>query len=57
MTLLCLGLPDAGHEVYVSRGKIAQALVIAAMVVVVDEPVDLGIEAATNRRQSDYARR
>ena len=30
-------------EVDVSRGEIAQALVIAAMVVVVDEPVDLGI--------------
>ena len=33
-------------EVDVSRGKIAQALVIAAMVVVIDECVDLGLEVA-----------
>ena len=33
-------------EVDVSRGKIAQALVIAAMVVVVDEGVDLGFQVA-----------
>jgi hypothetical protein len=33
-------------EVDVSRGEIAQALVIAAMVVVVDEGVDLGFQAA-----------
>ena len=33
-------------EVDVSRGKIAQALVIAAIVVVVDESVDLGFQVA-----------
>jgi len=33
-------------EVDVSRGKIAQALVIAAMVVVVDEGVDPGFQVA-----------
>ena len=35
-----------GSEVDVSRGKIAQALVIAAMVVVVDEGVDPGFQIA-----------
>jgi hypothetical protein len=33
-------------EVDVSRGEIAQAPVIAAMVVVIDERVDLGLEVA-----------
>ena len=31
-------------EVDVSRGEITEALMIAAMVVVVDEPVDLGFQ-------------